>query len=174
MHASSTFITETMASKIINFFPEDRQKFSFVKVYDAKRDGWRSQDFAQKVYNQGPTLIILGTYEGVVSGGFTSKNWDGNNQFVRDENAFIFNMTDKYTPIDFDKAIFTKKGGFCFGNLVLYLDGEFLNGKNEGRCHVGKERFYNVEGIQNGDSPLTRQKEQFTCSYLEVYRIFFD
>ncbi len=119
-------------------------------------------------------MIIIATYEGVLTGGFTSKNWDGNNQFVRDETAFLFGFTEKYTPIDPDKAIFTKKGGFCFGNLVLYLEGEFLNGKNEGRCHVGRDRFYNVEGNQNGDSPLTRQKDQFTCSFLEVYRIFFD
>ena len=65
---------------------------------------------------------------------------------MRDENAFLFDNQNKYVPNDFDKAIFTRKGGFSFGNMTLLLDGDFLNSKNEGRCHVGRERFYDIEG----------------------------
>ena len=64
--------------------------------------------------------------------------------------------------------------GFCFGNLALFLDGDYLNNKNEGRCLVGKDKFYDIEENERGESPLTGLKDQFTCSFLEVYKILFD
>ena len=93
---------------------------------------------------------------------------------MRDEKAFIFNHQNKFVPNDFDKAICMRKGGFCFGNLALFLDGDYLNNKNEGRCLVGKDKFYDIEENERGESPLTGLKDQFTCSFLEVYKILFD
>ncbi len=58
--------------------------------------------------------------------------------------------------------------GFCFGNLIISLTGSKLNGKNEGRCRVGTEKFYNIDAV-DGKSPLTGEIETFTAAEIEVY-----
>jgi TLD len=56
---------------MINFFPADKRNLLVFNIYRGSRDGWRKEEFAQKVLNQGPTLILVNTKKGVVSGGFT-------------------------------------------------------------------------------------------------------
>ncbi len=112
--------------------------------------------------NQGPTLIILKTTEGAVCGGYTSKNWDGNREWIYDVDAFVFNMTQKYSPSNHQKAIATDSNGFMFGHYILGVTSSTkLNRDNQGRCLTGKQYHYDMEGDV---SPLTNQKERFTCA----------
>ena len=50
--------------------------------------------------------------EGEICGGYTSQNWDGSSKYVNDIEAFVFNMTNRYAPIDHDQAIYTHSHGF--------------------------------------------------------------
>jgi TLD len=75
--------------------------------------------FKHKVFNQGPTLIILKTTEGAICGGYTSKNWDGSHKWIDDSDAFVFNLTHRYNCINTQKAIHTDSNGYCFGNCIL-------------------------------------------------------
>ena len=88
---------------------------------------------------------------------------------MNDIDAFVFNLTHKYSPSNHDKAIYTYPNGFCFGDWILGIRGDTLNSNNEGGCYTGKDRFYNIEGEV---SPLTGQKD-FTCNLLEVYKVIF-
>ena len=125
----------------------------------------------QKVLNQGPTLIILKTTQGAICGGYTSKNWDGIGKYTDDIDAFVFNMTQKYIPNNHHNAIYTWSSGFGFGNGILLLtSASTLNNHNEGRCYTGKNRDYDIEGDV---SPLTNQKNSFTCAELEVYKVLY-
>jgi hypothetical protein len=54
-------------------------------------------------------------------GGFTSKNWTGEQNYQDDPDAFVFNLQDKYTATDPMKAIYTHSNGFGFGDGVLSL-----------------------------------------------------
>ena len=111
------------------------------------------------------------TTQGAICGGFTSKNWDGSNKFIDDIDAFVFNMTHKYNPNNSEKAIDTQLNGFRFGNgILLVTSSTSLNEKNEGRCRTGKHNFYDIEGDV---SPLTNQKDSFTCEQLEVYKVLY-
>jgi hypothetical protein len=68
-------------------------------------------------------------------GGFTAKNWTGAEIYQDDQHAFVFNLQNKYTPTDPNKAIFTQFNGFRFGDGVLSLtarDEESLNSPNKG------------------------------------------
>ena len=104
-------------------------------------------------------------------GGFTSKNWDGNDKWTQDTDAFVFNMTQKYIPNDPQKAIYTRSDGFSFGNCILIVTSTTtLNNHNEGYCWTGKDKFYDIEGDV---SPLTNQKKHFTCGELEVYKVVY-
>jgi hypothetical protein len=80
-------------------------------------------------------------------------------------------MTHKYSPINHQKAIWTYPNGFCFGGSILELKSDTkLNNQNEGECKTGKDTYYEI----NCDvSPLTNQKDRFTCAQLEVYKVFY-
>ena len=96
-----------------------KRNFKILNIYQGSRDGWTKEIFREKVFNMGPTLIILKTTQGAICGGFTSKNWDVSNKYVNDIDAFVFNIHNKYTPSNYDKAIYTLSDGFCFGNNIL-------------------------------------------------------
>ena len=68
---------------------------------------------------------------------------------MNDIDAFVFNLTHKYSPSNHDKAIYTYPNGFCFGDWILGIRGDTLNSNNEGGCYTGKDRFYNIEGYCN-------------------------
>jgi hypothetical protein len=61
----------------MSYFPESERNFKVENIYNGSRDGWHKDVFIAKVFNKGPTLIILKTSEGALCGGYTSKNWDG-------------------------------------------------------------------------------------------------
>ncbi len=88
-----------------------------------------------------------------------------------DIDAFVFNMTQRYNCINTQNAIYTRYDGFCFGSGILRLDSSTaLNKQDEGRCFTGKDRYYDIEGDV---SPLTNQKDNFTCAQLEVYKVLY-
>jgi hypothetical protein len=51
----------------------------------------------------------------------------------------------------------------------LKLAGEFLNAPDAGTCNIGNYKYYNIEGSDDGKSPLTKQKDNFTCMKIEVF-----
>ncbi len=72
---SNSIVNKEQALKILKHFPEDRRNFRLSIIYKATVDGWRSSDFADKVYNNGSNLILLKTTKDVICGGYTSLSW---------------------------------------------------------------------------------------------------
>ena len=137
--------------KVIGLFPEGKQKFGIQNIYLGSRDGMEIEKFSSLVYYKGPTLIIVRTTSGRICGGYTSKNWDaGRNKPVVDTNAFVFSVdtNTKYLPTNGgDKGIWLHPTGICFGCCILDVSSDtILNDTNEGRCYVGANRYYNIEG----------------------------
>ena len=58
-----------------------------------------------------------------------------------------------------------------FGNVILVVGGAQLNADNAGWCKVGTNYGYNISGDSEGKSPLTGEKNNFTCAELEVYKV---
>ena len=105
-------------------------------------------------------------------GGYTSKNWDCSNKFADDIDAFVFNMTQRYNCNNTERAIYTDSNGFCFGDCILRVTSDTtLNQHDKGWCKTGKYRCYDIEG---DESPLTNQKNDFTCAQLEVYKVIYN
>jgi hypothetical protein len=96
----------------MSYFPESKRNFKVENIYNDSRDGWETRVFKEKVFNKGPTLIILKTSEGAICGGYTSKNWDGSEMYTDDIDAFVFNMTNKYIPNNKQNAIYNWNNGF--------------------------------------------------------------
>ena len=171
MDHPSSIINIDQTQKVVSYFPAAKRNFKLQNIYNGKKDGWAIQTFRQKVFNQGPTLIILKTTDAAICGGYTSKNWDGSGKWTDDIDAFVFNMTQKYIPNNHQNAIYNYPNGFCFGEQILLLiSTSTLNNHNEGRCYTGKQYYYDIEGDV---SPLTNQKGGFTCAELEVYKVLY-
>ena len=63
-------------------------------------------------------MIILETTQGAKCGGYTSNNWDGSNNYCAsspDNDAFVFNMTQRYNCNSTTLAIGPVPNGFRFG-----------------------------------------------------------
>lgn len=43
--------------------------------------------------------------------------------------------------------------------------------RNAGHCFVGRDKFYDIEEDEKDNSPLTGEKDYFTCENIEVYKI---
>ncbi len=120
-------------------------------------------------------MIILETTQGAKCGGYTSKNWDGSYNWCAsspDNDAFVFNMTQRYNCNYSQYAIDPPKDGFKFGHSILCIRSDTtLNQHNMGWCYTGKQYHYDIEGDV---SPLTNQKTNFTCAQLEVYKVIYN
>ncbi len=116
-------------------------------------------------------MIIIKTFKGAICGGYTTKDWDGSNKFVHDNQAFVFNLQNKFDPTDYNKAIFTKSEGFTFGDGILGVSGFTLNGVNMGACLTKLDRGYDT--VEGDVSPLTNLKEKFTCGEIEAFKIIY-
>ncbi len=80
-------------------------------------------------------------------------------------------MTQRYNCNHTQNAIYTCSSGFIFGNYILAVTSvTTLNQHNKGYCYTGKHNHYDIEGDV---SPLTNQKERFTCAQLEVYKVVY-
>jgi hypothetical protein len=114
------------------------------------------------------------TSKNAICGGFTSISWGGDRkgEYVADYSAFTFNMSSKFVPSNFRRAVFVQDLGITFGCSILRLSGIRINSENGSFCCVGKNNFYDIEKDINGNSPLTGEKEEFTCTELEVYKVF--
>ena len=118
MHSLSSIVDSGMAVKIVNFFPADKRQFVVRNIYKGSRDGWETEKFTSRVFNKGPSLIVVKATTGRICGGYTSKHWKESRVYIRDDDAFVFSLHNntKYTPSNYDNAIGTRYKGFCFGN----------------------------------------------------------
>jgi hypothetical protein len=45
----------------LSYFPEAKRNLKISNIYSGTRDGWTIENFEEKVFNKGPTLIIIKT-----------------------------------------------------------------------------------------------------------------
>jgi hypothetical protein len=142
----SSIINSEQNTKIITYFPEDKRKLRVLNIYKGSKDGWSKEEFGKKVFDQGPNIVLIKTKLGAICGGFTSKSKDDSGVWVKDTEAFIFNLENKFTPNDYSLAMHQNKNGIYFGSFALKLTGDYLNADNMGYSSIGKGTYYNIEG----------------------------
>ncbi|XP_052212388.1 interferon-induced protein 44-like [Dreissena polymorpha] len=64
----------------------------FTLLYQITRDGCNATTFHQKCDNQGPTVTVLYNQQRSVYGGYGSLSWNSSNSYMKDANAFIFQL----------------------------------------------------------------------------------
>ena len=110
----------------------------FIIKYSAKKDGCNTDIFHEKCDCIGECIIICKINEGDIIGGYISTNIMKKDEFLYDDKAFLFNLSQniiKKNKKNFNKAIknfndsskFIKFGSDC---NVFLLSGNCLNDKN--------------------------------------------
>ncbi|CDW89986.1 UNKNOWN [Stylonychia lemnae] len=76
-------------------FDNPKTKLSFNQIYVGTRDGFKATDFHSRCDNKGLTVCFILSETGNVFGGFVTKSW-GNYAFKeKDDQAFIFSLTNQ-------------------------------------------------------------------------------
>ena len=123
-----------------------------------------------------PCLILIEATNGARFGGFTNQTWKGENEYKKDNTAFLFslNFLEKYPvkPECAGNAIFAKISQFFTfgkGDLIIY------NHCNQCYCKSEFPRSYNCFS-NNGDprGRLTKYNFDFIVKDLEVFLVSFD
>uniref|UniRef100_A0A8C2IQN1 Interferon-induced protein 44-like n=1 Tax=Cyprinus carpio TaxID=7962 RepID=A0A8C2IQN1_CYPCA len=131
-------------------------------LYKASVYGYKPHLFHQRCDSQGPTLLVAYNRSGYIFGAYTSVDYTRNEQYITDEEAFLFSFQGKF-PVyikvnsghyarydDAGMPNFGQQLYFCTNNQpVVYIRG-------------GKSFSFNAERFYGNDSRLTE------C---EVYKV---
>ena len=168
--------SKDLEKQLSNFIKESetykKKVISFKLLYKASIDNDSASSFHNKVDNQGPILIIIKTNSDKIIGGFSSKSWSSNNEYIEDKEAFLFFSYFVYSKykIKFenrDKAcLHNKDEGPHFGLNALVVSNNCL--KNESCCATDT---YKLSGIN-----LMGKKgySKFKIKDYEVYKVIFE
>jgi len=113
------------------------KKHELELLYRGSRDGFSSQNFHELCDEAGPTLVVCKSkaYEKVF-GGYTSKNWSIIEDYVNDEDAFLFSLSNstKLAISEPSCAIFcSSECGPAFGagyDLMICSEGNIIEGSS--------------------------------------------
>ena len=163
---NSLIIKENEIELIKNFVGKNPR---FKLLYRATVDGDTKKDFDKKCLNKQPTLAIVKNSLGNRFGGFTTQNWNYDNEYdKKDPNSFIFSLDNKkkYNLKDKNnRAIHTKSYVIHFGNADFCLGEKFLTNK-AGWCNRGT-RYFEAEW-----KDLSKEVD-FTIKEFELYEVIY-
>jgi hypothetical protein len=75
---------------------KEKQVYETVLEYRGSEHGWSHNDFHKRADNKGWTVTLFKILDGDCVGGFTTQSWHdrgGYLNLVRDDNAFLFNLS---------------------------------------------------------------------------------
>jgi len=141
-------------------------------LYRASKDGFDAQAFHNRCDFKGPTLVVCKSAYGRIFGGFTSKGWSQKEDFVADDKAFVFSLTDKkkLTPISPDCAIFASgEAGPIFGagyDLFICPNSNILE-----ESHSNLGLTYDASGISGDPTTYLGGASKFLLEEIEVFKV---
>ena len=74
---------------------DGKQVYETVLEYRGSDHGWKAIDFHKRADNKGWTVSLFKILDGDCVGGFTTESWHKRDDkfYVRDDNAFLFNLS---------------------------------------------------------------------------------
>ncbi len=118
-------------------------------LYRLTRDGKEYQTFHNLCDNKGKTLTLFKLNDGNILGGYTNQNWNTNNSWYSDSNAFLFSLTEKIKCISNSNnrynAIYCYKDyGPYFGDICFFqrkMDEPYIYNSNS--YYIDSNKLYN-------------------------------
>ena len=154
--------------------PEKATKLSL--LYKGPYHGFKAITFHSMYDNVVPCLVLIETTSGARIGGFTNQTWKGENEFKKDNTAFLFslNFLEKY-PVRQDSiqnAIFCKTSyffSFGRGDLTIYDQCD----KRYNKCDFPNS-YICQSNKGNPKYRLTGYSHEFAVKDLEVFLVSFN
>ena len=163
----SSIIKSAAQIKLLSKWIKAKGNVTASLLYRATTFDDYAHNFHEKCDNQGPTLIIIETNQGKIIGGYTEAEWCRTNEwyeeYQRDENAFLFNLTSKkkFKVKDPDYAIrCNNNSGPIFGDgCDLYVGDNFIRNRynNNKNNYVNGGVTYDMQSkyeLLDGDQKL--------------------
>jgi hypothetical protein len=72
---------------------KNKKVYEAVLEYRGSEHGWGCKDFHSRAYHKDWTITLFKIQDGDCVGGFTTKSWHHRDDNVRDDNAFLFNLS---------------------------------------------------------------------------------
>ena len=136
-------------------------------LYRLTRDGELYKTFHEKCDNKGPTLVLIHDTSNIKTGGYTPLSWESFTKWKKDNDTFIFNLTNKKK---FGKANKNNTASIhCNSTYGPWFDNfGFDYGRNMKECkfQVGNA-FLNANEIVPNDN----KDKCFKVQEVEVYKI---
>ena len=148
------------------------KKITFNLIYRASRDGDTIDDFHRMCDNKSPTIVICKTPKGYIFGGYTTLNYNNENNKVfklLDEKAFVFSLNQKakFESLNDENYIYID-----WKYLIIFGDGRNSIQINDNALKSNKH-WSNSNGSYGNNLNLT-ESEHFSLVELEVFQVYFN
>ena len=138
-------------------------------LYRLTRDGELYKTFHEKCDNKGPTLVLIHDTTNIKTGGYTPLSWESFTKWKKDNDTFIFNLTNKKK---FGKPNKNRTASIhCNSTYGPWFDNfGFDYGHNMKECkfQIGNA-YLNANGIIQNEN----KDKYFKVKEVEVYKISF-
>lgn len=170
---------ETLRHSLVLKTPEDLQlieeklgggedSLEYSLAYRATADGDKAETFHKKCDDIANSLVFIKTKDGKRFGGYTKQSWCGDNEYKKDDEAFVFSLDkNKVYPVTQEQnAIWTFENcGPIFEGYQIDVPDNFLNGQ------PSKTGFAGVGYETTEDFELNDGQEKFVIDEMEVYEV---
>ena len=148
--------------------------FTTKLLYRKSKNGDSFDKFHRLCDNKGKTLVLIEGEEGFIIGGYTTKNWDKSNEWYKDDDSFLFSLTQgKIFPIIKGKD--TIKGRDDLGPWFAYIG--FGKGYGKGNYSQGYFSYHDKNSMcfenYNEIIPNEKKSRLFDVKDVEIYQINF-
>jgi hypothetical protein len=159
---------------------KDKKVYEAVLEYRGSDHGWANKDFHSRADHKNWTITLFKIQDGDCVGGFTTQSWHhrGSGIYIRDDNAFLFNLScaRKFSSqhCGIDIWCYSGYGPTFAGSLGLELAArdEPFNGEYNCSSYAYNPGYYigiETDGVTN---KLTRKmNSRFTITELEVWSL---
>ena len=123
--SQSILVNTQRANDFVMSAIPDLKPTTLIKLlYRGSIDGWKAKDFHRLCDNQGPTVTLVKSSAGRVSGGFTTVSWTSAYGDKTDAKALLFSVDSEvmFPCIQHDQAVVHESyHGPNFGNANLQI-----------------------------------------------------
>ena len=138
-------------------------------LYRLSRDGSSYQTFHQNCDDKGPTLTLIKDENDMKTGGYTPLSWDSKTEWKKDNDTFIFNLTNKKKfPKPSNNNTYSI---YCLNSYGPWFNNfGFEGGQNMKTC-----KFQTGSAFLNANEiiPNENKDKYFNVKEVEVYKISF-
>ena len=137
-----------------------RNNFKFELLFRMSRDGNQSSTYNQKCDNKENLLTLIETDNNIKFGGFASKSWGIEDQFIDNTFMFSLNKMKKYERLNNDKSMHNGSSyGPVFGNAWdIYIKSTMTSGCEQ---YNNSSVFFKQYEITNNGSFNVKEMEIF-------------